>query len=101
MNMNNIGILYQTRIPGSEEVALEISDWLAEQGIQTWVGPGREDGVLDENVADMDLLIVLGGDGTTLRAARMLSPYHTPIFGINMGRVGFLSEAQADEWPEK
>jgi NAD+ kinase len=49
----------------------------------------------------LDLLIVLGGDGTTLRAARLLSPYDTPIFGINMGRVGFLSEAQPDEWPEK
>jgi NAD+ kinase len=99
--MENIGILYQTRIPGSEELALEISDWLANRGIQTQIGAGRDDGVLAANVADMDLLIVLGGDGTTMRAARMLSPYDTPIFGINMGRVGFLSEAQPDEWPEK
>ena len=99
--MDSIGILYQTRIPGSEEVAEEISAWLEDRGIETWVGAGRDDGVLDENVGDMDLLIVLGGDGTTLRAARMLSPYDVPIFGINLGRVGFLSEAQPDEWPEK
>ena len=99
--MDNIGILYQTRIPESEEVAWEISHWLEDRGVQTWVGAGREDGVLDENAADMDLLIVLGGDGTTLRAARMLALYDTPIFGVNMGRVGFLSEAQPDEWPEK
>lgn len=99
--MDNIGILYQTRIPKSEEVAWEISNWLEDRGVQTWVGAGREDGVLDENAADMDLLIVLGGDGTTLRAARMLALYDTPIFGVNMGRVGFLSEAQPDEWPEK
>jgi NAD+ kinase len=101
MSTKNIGILYQTRIPGSEEIALEISDWLANRGIQTWVGSGRDKGLLAANAANMDLLIVLGGDGTTLRAARMLSPYETPIFGINMGRVGFLSEAQPEEWPDK
>ncbi len=99
--MDTIGILYQTRIPGSEKVAEEISAWLEERGIETWVGAGRDEGVIDENVADMDMLIVLGGDGTTLRAARMLSPYDVPIFGINLGRVGFLSEAQPEEWPEK
>lgn len=99
--MDKIGILYQTRIPDSEKVAGEISDWLEGRGVDTWVGTGREDGIIDENVADMDLLIVLGGDGTTLRAARMLTPYNVPIFGVNLGRVGFLSEAQPDEWPEK
>lgn len=99
--MDKIGILYQTRIPDSEQVAGEISDWLESRGVDTWVGTGREDGIIDENVADMDLLIVLGGDGTTLRAARMLTPYNVPIFGVNLGRVGFLSEAQPDEWPEK
>ena len=101
MAMETIGILYQTRIPGSEEVAEKISSWLQDRGIDTWVGAGREDGVLDDHIADMDLLIVLGGDGTTLRAARMLSPYDVPIFGINMGRVGFLSEAQPDNWQDK
>lgn len=99
--MDNIGILYQTRIPGSEAVAEEISGWLEERGVNTWLGAGREDGLLDEHAADMDLLIVLGGDGTTLRAARMLSPYDVPIFGVNMGRVGFLSEAQPEDWAEK
>ena len=101
MSMNTIGILYQNRIPGSEQVADEISEWLEGKGIQTWVGTGRPDGLIDEKAADLDLLVVLGGDGTTLRAARMMEDYDTPIFGINMGRVGFLSEAQPDEWPEK
>jgi NAD+ kinase len=101
MMMKTIGILYQNRIPGSEQVADEISEWLEGQSIQTWVGTGRPDGIIDEKASDLDLLVVLGGDGTTLRAARMMEDYNTPIFGINMGRVGFLSEAQPDEWPEK
>jgi len=101
MIMKTIGILYQNRIPGSEQVADEISEWLEGQSIQTWVGTGRPDGIIDEKASDLDLLVVLGGDGTTLRAARMMEDFNTPIFGINMGRVGFLSEAQPDEWPEK
>lgn len=99
--MNNIGILYQTRIPGSEEIAAEISDWLMDRGVNTWVGSGRDGGTIAKNISEMDLLIVLGGDGTTLRAARLTEMYGVPIFGVNLGRVGFLSEAQPDEWKEK
>ena len=47
------------------------------------------------------LLIVLGGDGSTLRAARLTVPFGVPIFGINVGRVGFLSEATPENWPQK
>jgi NAD+ kinase len=39
-----------------------------------------------------DLVVVLGGDGTILRAAELLGNHHTPILGINMGNVGFLAQ---------
>lgn len=99
--MNFIGILHQTRIAGSELLAAEIAQWLAERGIQSWTGPGWEEYQVDGHVSEFDLLIVLGGDGSTLRAARMITPYNVPLFGINLGRVGFLSEAQPGEWREK
>lgn len=99
--MEKIGILYQNRIPGTVVVAEEISEWLEARGVETWTGPGHDDGVLDAHLAEMDMLVVLGGDGTTLRAARLLTPYDVPIFTVNLGRVGFLSEAQPDEWREK
>ncbi len=44
---------------------------------------------LGENV---DLAIVLGGDGTMLSIARLLAPYRVPIIGINQGRLGFLTD---------
>jgi NAD+ kinase len=100
--MDFIGILYHPGIPKADQVAAEVATWLEERGIRTWVGSGWDAATLfDGHVSEMDMLIVLGGDGTTLRAARLLAPYDVPIFGINMGRVGFLSEAQLDDWPQK
>jgi NAD+ kinase len=51
----------------------------------------------DEIMLKSDLIIVLGGDGTLLSAARILKGKETPIIGINMGRLGFLTEIKAEE----
>jgi NAD+ kinase len=54
-----------------------------------------------EHLASSDLLIVLGGDGSMLRAARLAAPHNIPILSINMGRLGFLTEVQPAEWPHR
>ncbi|HHC74513.1 MAG TPA: NAD(+) kinase, partial [Thiothrix sp.] len=51
----------------------------------------------DYLVKTTDLAIVVGGDGTLLRAARLFTPYHIPIVGINLGRLGFLVDVSPDE----
>ncbi len=43
-----------------------------------------------------ELVIVLGGDGTLLRAAELARPAGTPVIGVNLGHVGFLAEAEID-----
>lgn len=55
--------------------------------------------VLDINnlAAGFDFVFVIGGDGTILKAARFYSEFETPIFGINLGRLGFLSQASPDD----
>ena len=52
---------------------------------------------MDELYATADLLIVLGGDGTILEAARRSAPRQTPILGINLGRVGYMAELEMGE----
>jgi len=49
---------------------------------------------------DLDLLITLGGDGTLLRGARVVAPYHTPVLGVNLGHLGFLTAIQPDAFPD-
>ncbi|HRX70044.1 MAG: NAD(+) kinase [Candidatus Competibacteraceae bacterium] len=48
-----------------------------------------------------DLVIVMGGDGTMLNAARSLVDYETPILGINLGRLGFLADMSPGELPHR
>ena len=52
---------------------------------------------MDELYAEADLIIVLGGDGTILEAARRSSARGTPILGINLGRVGYMAELEMSE----
>jgi len=52
---------------------------------------------LPEDAARLDFVIVLGGDGTLLRAARLLAPLGTPLLGVNFGHLGFLTELEPGE----
>ena len=55
---------------------------------------------VDVAVADVDVAIVLGGDGTILRAAELVREGTAPVLGINMGHVGFLAEIERDNMDE-
>ena len=56
-----------------------------------------QSGHVMEDPANLDALLTLGGDGTLLRGARIISPHAVPILGINLGRLGFLTCCNADQ----
>ncbi|MCC7420375.1 MAG: NAD(+)/NADH kinase [Planctomycetaceae bacterium] len=55
---------------------------------------------LDLHEGDPDLVVVVGGDGTILRACRQMKHYQRPILGVNLGRLGFLADLSPDEFQE-
>ena len=52
-----------------------------------------------EDASKLDALLTLGGDGTLLRGARVVSPHPVPILGVNLGHLGFLTCCSADQLP--
>lgn len=55
---------------------------------------------LDDTVAEVELVVVLGGDGSILRGAELARHSGTPLLGVNLGRVGFLAEAEEQDLVE-
>jgi NAD+ kinase len=82
-----------------------LREWLRARQIETFVDPrtaatfGTNESALtrEEMAAKVDLLIVLGGDGTLLAAARAVHGYKIPILAVNLGGLGFLTSVTLDE----
>ena len=106
--VRNILVVSHTAQPDSLEACVEVCRHLREAGATAVlrdierdavaeVAPDLSDlAVLGEGVdiADVECAIVLGGDGTILRAAEVLHGADVPLVGVNMGRVGFLAETE-------
>jgi NAD+ kinase len=96
--LHSVGLLYYANIPQAQRWVAEIKSFMAARGLSTWLGVVSEGGESDCPAADLDMLIVLGGDRTVLHAAQMTLHSGTPILGINLGHVGFLTEMSPDDW---
>jgi NAD+ kinase len=66
-------------------------------GVEQWAATAQDFDVLCRELATSDVLVVLGGDGTLLRAARAVIQVDVPLLGVNLGKVGFLSKVEATE----
>ncbi len=99
--LHTIGVLAHPRRPQTAPVAAEIVESLQSHGINTWVYEAwKKRDVLDD-VQRADMVIAIGGDGAMLKAARVCAPYTVPVLGVNMGRLGFLTEiASPDDWSQ-
>lgn len=94
-------VLYHPKISATEPIARDIHAWLLDQGIDSWLALTWDEEDVRPYLAQTDLAIVLGGDGSMLRAARMAAGKDVHILGVNMGRLGFLTEVNPANWRER
>ena len=99
----HVAIVYRIHTPKAVKAASEVATWLKKNGYEVFTGPDQKKipgTVLMKSASEfrkMILVVVLGGDGTYLRAVRMMQTYQVPILGFNMGTLGYL----AHHSPEK
>lgn len=101
--MKRIGIIGKSGRPEPAEIAKGIVTWLRERDAEVFVDmetsqPLGIKGYLRSEIPQLvDLVLVLGGDGTMLSVARLVCEKGIPILGINLGGLGFITEVQRTE----
>jgi NAD+ kinase len=96
--MKHFLLLHHPKLPHSLGLAQEWSAQFEKLGARASIISAWDETAIAQVLPAVDLAITLGGDGTILRAARLCAPSRVPILGVNLGRVGFLSEISPDEF---
>jgi NAD+ kinase len=108
--ISRIGAIVKPHQTDALKTLCHLAEWLSERGI-TLVGSPElereriehETGCAVETVApeelagSVDLILVLGGDGTMISTARLVGDHSTPVLGINYGSLGYLAEFRIEE----
>ena len=97
MTVERIGFAYNPTNEAALELSARASGWCRVRNIGEWQAQSGDYDTLMRELPSTDALVVLGGDGTFLRAARAVADVDVPLLGINLGKVGFLSKAEAGE----
>ena len=97
MTVRRIGFAYNPTNEAASELRERAAGWCRMRGIEHWAAQAQDfDGLIKE-LPSTDVLVVLGGDGTLLRAARAVIDVDVPLLGVNLGKIGFLSKVEAIE----
>jgi len=95
--MKKVGILYHPMKEAAYALAKKLEELLGAKGLSVWLCSAWEWETAKAQVHDTDLILSIGGDGTILRAAQAAVPEPAPITGINLGKLGFMTELSVDE----
>ena len=104
MVFRSIGLFGRYQDPAVKVTLTEIQEHLERRGCAVFLGDTTHHGIEDLRLEDstkplhetIELGIVIGGDGTMLHVARALARCELPVIGINMGRLGFLTDIPAE-----
>ena len=102
--MVTVGIVLHGERDRAAEIALDLATWLQERGheVRLPAADAKRTGLDDHGVPDdafapgLDVAISLGGDGTMLRTVDLVCAESTPVMGINVGQLGYLTEVDPD-----
>lgn len=97
MTVRRIGFAYNPTNEAAVELSARAVGWCQLRAIGHWQAQAGDLDALLRELPTTDALVVLGGDGTFLRAVRAVAEVDVPILGINLGKIGFLSKAEAGE----
>jgi NAD+ kinase len=101
--MKKIGIITKLKKPEAIEVVKKLNPWLKEISRETFIdietatSIGEKGFQRSEIPSLVDMIIVLGGDGTLLSVVRLVGDLGIPILGVNLGGLGFITEVPLDE----
>jgi NAD+ kinase len=109
-SIRRVGIIVKPHQPEALQTVCGAVEWLAQRGIavsgtadlereriEHQTGCAVETFAPDQLAANVDLMIVLGGDGTMIATARMLGDADVPVLGVNYGGLGYLAEFRVEE----
>ena len=103
MTIRTIGVCLKPDQPQFGDVVRELEKWLRDHGVEVLLdreaaqATGLEGVARSELTDRVDLVIVLGGDGTLLAVARAIDERPVPVLGVNLGTLGFLAGISLDE----
>lgn len=104
IKLNSVGLVINYEKEKAQEITNWIVDWLSFKKIKVYVEGDKDKGIRRKDFSctnekffhSVDLIISLGGDGTLLRAAKIAATDGIPIFGVNLGGLGFLTQIGID-----
>ena len=100
--MKAVALVAHHQRTSAAALARTAAAWCAANGITFWMPPSDADALSltvhasDRGLADADLVLSLGGDGTMLRAVRLLGGAPVPLLGVDLGTLGYLTEVEPD-----
>ncbi|MCR4397444.1 MAG: NAD(+)/NADH kinase [Firmicutes bacterium] len=103
--MKRVGVWPNLEKRRALSVTLELLEWLGRRGVKAVVAPHAAGAVgrpvetypVAAWASSVEFVVALGGDGTILDVAKQIAPAETPILGVNLGHLGFLTEIELPE----
>ncbi len=103
--IQKIGIIFKRQDARIQGIAEDIVPWLQNRGVEVFIDQAFRDQCPvnanfvspEELINQADIVSVFGGDGTLLYAGRLIGARSTPIIGVNLGSLGFLTEVRLDD----